>query len=53
MSTKGATGTGLGLWVTEGIIKKHNGRIALRSRTDPRYHGTVISLFLPFVGAMD
>ena len=53
VSTKDPTGTGLGLWVSEGIVQKHNGRIALRSRTDSHVHGTVISLFFPFVGASE
>jgi signal transduction histidine kinase len=44
------TGAGLGLWVVQGIIKKHNGWIALRSRTDSLHSGTVVSLFLPCVG---
>jgi PAS domain S-box-containing protein len=47
VSTKEATGIGLGLWVTEGIIRKHNGRIALRSSTHPGRHGTVFSIFFP------
>lgn len=50
VSTKGTTGTGLGLWVTQSIIRKHGGRIAFRSRTDPEQHGTVFTLFLPFDG---
>ena len=47
VSTKENTGTGLGLWVTDGIINKHHGKIALWSSTDPGRHGTVFSLFLP------
>jgi PAS domain S-box-containing protein len=46
-STKENTGTGLGLWVSEEIIKKHNGRIVLRSSTGAARHGTVFSLLLP------
>jgi len=46
-STKQITGTGLGLWVVDGIIRQHQGRIALRSRTGPDHHGTVLSLFFP------
>jgi PAS domain S-box-containing protein len=47
VSTKEATGTGLGLWVSDGIVRKHNGHIAVRSRTAPPA-GTVFVLFLPF-----
>ncbi|HEY1987233.1 MAG TPA: PAS domain-containing protein [Terracidiphilus sp.] len=50
VSTKDATGTGLGMWVTKGIMQRHNGRIKIRSRTDARYHGTVVSLFFPYAG---
>ena len=47
-TTKGITGTGLGLWITKDLIAKHEGRISLRSSTDPNRHGTVISILLPF-----
>lgn len=49
-STKGTTGTGLGLWVSLAIIDKHNGRISIRScvRRDPGGPGgTVFRLFFP------
>ncbi|MGZ4900387.1 MAG: ATP-binding protein, partial [Candidatus Angelobacter sp.] len=46
-STKGITGTGLGLWVTLGIIQKHEGRIKVRSSESHSHHGTVFSLFIP------
>lgn len=45
-TTKEATGTGLGLWVSKGIVEKHGGRIQVRSRTDEA-HGTVFSVWLP------
>ncbi len=49
-STKGITGTGLGLWVSREIVSKHEGRLAARSRQrrDGVDGGTVFSLFLPF-----
>jgi PAS domain S-box-containing protein len=53
-STKGNTGTGLGLWVSQTIIDKHGGRIASRSRvrslpSEPG--GTVFRIFLPLESA--
>ncbi len=45
MTTKDATGTGLGLWVSAGIVQKHGGRITLRSKLGV---GTVFHVFLPF-----
>ena len=48
VSTKETTGMGLGLWVSEEIIRKHKGRIALCSSTSARRHGTVFILFFPF-----
>src|SRR6185369_7313425 len=46
-TTKGEKGTGLGLWVCQGIIQKHGGFIRMRSSTNTRYSGTVFSIFLP------
>ena len=46
-TTKALNGTGLGLWISEGIVQRHRGRLYLRSSEDPRHHGTVFTLFLP------
>ena len=48
-TTKGEKGSGLGLWVTQGIVSKHGGYIRLRSSTKPRRSGTVFSIFLPLI----
>jgi PAS domain S-box-containing protein len=46
-STKGDTGTGLGLWVTHEIIEKHRGKVSVRSIEGK---GTAFSIFFPFNG---
>jgi signal transduction histidine kinase len=54
-TTKGQSGTGLGLWVTKSIVARYGGTLKLKSSTGRR-HGTVFSLFLPFnsrIGAQD
>ncbi len=63
-TSKDATGTGLGLWISKGIIDKHQGRMQLRSRlaetmqpvpsgkdSVPIAHGTVFALWLPLQAA--
>jgi PAS domain S-box-containing protein len=50
VSTKLDTGTGLGLWVSDGIVRKHGGRIRVRSACGAGRHGTVFSLFFPLDG---
>ena len=48
-TTKELNGTGLGLWVTKGIIDKHGGVICVRTRRAAP-HGTVFSVWLPADG---
>ena len=47
VSTKEATGIGLGLWVSHGIIMKHGGSIKVWSKVGQFDHGTVVAVFLP------
>ncbi len=47
VSTKGDTGTGLGLWISSEIVKRHSGRIQVRSSALSQSSWTVFSVFLP------
>ena len=46
-TTKKDVGTGLGLWVTKGIIDRHGGSLQVHTRSDDGSSGTVFSVFLP------
>jgi len=50
-STKGPSGTGLGLSVSADIVAHHRGALRLRSCQAPEHSGTVFTLFLPLDGA--
>jgi signal transduction histidine kinase len=46
-STKGASGTGLGLWITRDLVAKNGGTLALRSSAVPGRSGTVVTMSFP------
>ncbi len=48
-TTKGERGTGLGLWVTRGIVEEQGGRLQLRSCTTGQRRGTTVRIELPLV----
>ena len=51
VTTKGETGTGLGLWVTGEIIRRNDWDIRVRSRCGPHGSGTVFSITMPLRSA--
>lgn len=46
-TTKTATGTGLGLWVSDEIIRNHKGHVYIKSSEKPGKSGTVFSIYFP------
>jgi signal transduction histidine kinase len=40
-------GTGLGLWISKGIVERHEGKLRFKSRATPGESGTVFTIFLP------
>jgi signal transduction histidine kinase len=46
-STKDAKGTGLGLWISKGIVQKYGGTIRFRSMRRGERCATCFSVFIP------
>jgi len=51
-TTKGERGTGLGLWVSQGIIAKHRGSLRVRSSVRPGHSGTTFTIFFRLAQAI-
>jgi signal transduction histidine kinase len=53
ITTKGETGTGLGLWVTSEIVRRNGWSIRVRSQCAPHRAGSVFSIAMPVTFALD
>jgi PAS domain S-box-containing protein len=51
-TTKSAKGTGLGLWISKGIVQKYEGTIGFRSLHSAHGSCTCFRVFLPLAGEM-
>jgi PAS domain S-box-containing protein len=51
-TTKELNGTGLGLWISLGIVERHHGNLRVRSSQHPIHHGTIFSLYLPCLNSV-
>jgi signal transduction histidine kinase len=47
-TTKGLSGTGLGLWISRDIVERHRGSLRVRSSQRANNHGTIFTVFLPY-----
>ncbi len=50
-STKSTKGTGLGLWISKGIVQKYDGALTCRTLHGPTGNVTCFRVFLPVSGA--
>jgi PAS domain S-box-containing protein len=46
-TTKGEQGTGLGLWVSRGIVEKHGGTLEIANSTEVKFPGAAVNVYLP------
>jgi PAS domain S-box-containing protein len=46
-STKGNRGTGLGLWITAALLRKHHSKLKIKSSTAAGACGTIMSMLFP------
>jgi len=51
VTTKGETGTGLGLWVISEIAARNGWKVHVRTRRAPKRSGTVFSVIIPKFGS--
>lgn len=47
MTTKGERGTGLGLWVSLGIVQKHGGTVRISNSSEGDLRGAIVRVYLP------
>ena len=50
-TTKGISGTGLGLWISKEIVDRHRGTLLVRSSQSEKHRGSVFIVHLPFDAA--
>lgn len=46
-TTKGSVASGLGLWITKGVVLNHGGAISVRCGTSSGHRGTVVTISFP------
>jgi signal transduction histidine kinase len=46
-TTKGSTGTGIGLSLVQDVVRSHDGTLRVRSSTKPGRSGSIFQMFLP------
>ncbi|HEY1579733.1 MAG TPA: PAS domain-containing protein [Terracidiphilus sp.] len=52
-TTKGEKGTGLGLWISREILRKHHALLRIRSRQSGESNGTTFSIWIPVTSHLE